>query len=63
MLIALRLALIVILLILLIRLKLNLALAIITAAVWIGILFKLPFLAILKLFPQPWSKPPLLNTC
>lgn len=52
MLIALRLALIVILLILLIRLKLNLALAIITAAVWIGILFKLPFLAILKLFPQ-----------
>jgi integral membrane protein (TIGR00529 family) len=51
-LIALRLALIVILLILLIRLKLNLALAIITAAVWIGILFKLPFLVILKLFPQ-----------
>lgn len=52
MLIALRLALIVILLILLIRFKLNLALAIITAAVWIGILFKLPFLVILKLFPQ-----------
>jgi len=51
-LIALRLALIVILLILLIRFKLNLALAIITAAVWIGILFKLPFLVILKLFPQ-----------
>lgn len=52
MLIVLRLALIVILLILLIRLKLNLAFAIAVAAVWIGILFKLPSLAILKLFPQ-----------
>jgi len=51
-LIVLRLALIVILLILLVRLKLNLALAIIIAAAWIGILFKLPPLAILKLFPQ-----------
>lgn len=56
MLIVLRLALIVILLILLIRLKLNLALAIMSAAVWIGILFKLPPLAILALFPRTFSQ-------
>jgi len=55
-LIVLRLALIVILLILLIRLKLNLALAIIFAAVWIGILFKVPPIGILKLFPRTMAQ-------
>jgi integral membrane protein (TIGR00529 family) len=48
----LRLALIIILLILLIRLKLNLAFAITIAAAWIGILFRLPTIALLRLFPQ-----------
>lgn len=51
MLILLRLALIIIFLILLIRLKLNLGLAIIFAALWIGVLFRMPPIGIVRVFP------------
>ncbi len=51
MLILLRLALIILLLILLIRLKLNLGLAIICAALWIGVLFRMPVIGIIRVFP------------